>query len=313
MHCNLKIVSSPDPNLLQVLHVDCPNATDLSGFSQLQTLNRLSLIAKQASLSNELENATELTNVRVSVKDISQTALTNLNKLKDLSLEVPSLEDISFLSQHQSIRRLRLTNTNVSDISPLASLPNLESVKLDNTQVNDISPLTKLDKTLEALTLDNTPVEDFSPFAKLTNLRSLSQSGTSFSDPRQLPKLDPRSNGCNLNLANTMVSSLEWLDERNLDRLNLSGCPIEDFTPLRIIWIRFDLNLNNTSISDLSPLQSQREVRTIEIKHTNVTDPSPVEELKKLDTLYIAGSKVSAEEIRRFKKIRPDVAVISEE
>ena len=137
--------------------------------------------------------------------------LSNLNKLKVLSLKSCEVMDISPLAGLTALESIELQLNRIEDISPLAGLTNLQILSICSNPFTDLSPLGNL-TSMKALFLFNVQISDLGPLANLTNLEALDLKNTGVHD----------------------ISALSNL--KKLTMLNLGGNPIEDFSPVNEIY-----------------------------------------------------------------------------
>jgi len=104
--------------------------------------------------------------------DSSFEVISELKKLKKLTITFCKLADINFLGKLKSLEYLYLYYNNISDNNILKNLSNLISLDLRNNNISDITSLTNLSKLLY-LNLRNNNISDFSPINNLVNLTNL--------------------------------------------------------------------------------------------------------------------------------------------
>ncbi|MCC5842411.1 MAG: PD40 domain-containing protein [Opitutales bacterium] len=98
-----------------------------------------------------------------------------------LILSHSSIDDLSGLSNIESLSYLNIDGTVVSDLSPLASISGLEHFSARGTDVVDLAPL-GLHTALRALDLRDTPVQSIAPLTDLTALETLNLRGSAVSN-----------------------------------------------------------------------------------------------------------------------------------
>jgi internalin A len=72
------------------------------------------------------------------------------------------IRSLTDLEKMPNLKQISISMQNITDISPLASLQNLESVEIKNNPVTDISFLSGM-KFLRRVSIFDTRVTDFSP------------------------------------------------------------------------------------------------------------------------------------------------------
>ena len=173
--------------------------------------------------------------------------LTDLPKLRQLSLLDCSLSSIALLAQLPELESLCLARTPVADITPLAKLPKLRKLELLETKVHDLSPLAGL-KNLQTLQVRAESV-DLAPLAHLRGLLHLSLGGSTFLR--------------NFNAIGELAS---------LVSLGLSAKNISGIGPLKGMADLSSLYLGGTSVSDLRPLSGLGNLDSLDLSETAVTD-----------------------------------------
>jgi internalin A len=97
-----------------------------------------------------------------------------------------------------------------------------------------------------------------------------------------------------LDLSGAPVSDLSPLSGlTSLQDLDLSGAPVSDLSPLSGLTSLQDLGLSGAPVSDLSPLSGLASLRDLYLGGTPVSDLSPLSGLSSLRSLSLSGSPVS--------------------
>lgn len=97
-----------------------------------------------AELVAELKRIDESYPDHTDIEDIS--FLSDIDTLKVLNLHGCSFSDLSPVVGNTGLRELNISDTNVSDITLLASFDDLEKVDISDTSVTDLSPLLECNK-----------------------------------------------------------------------------------------------------------------------------------------------------------------------
>jgi internalin A len=128
---------------LAYLNINKCETGDLTPLENLRELNTLILHDhfNEVDLESisELENLAELYFEGYIISDSS--ALTNLDKLKQLTLRYCDVDEISDLSELKGLSYLDLSGNNITDLNPLTNLTELEQVFLSWNEIEDVSPL----------------------------------------------------------------------------------------------------------------------------------------------------------------------------
>ncbi len=152
----------------------------LDNINQIGKLDNLKYLKIAVSPDNPIQDLSPLlsiTNLQgLNISIISNNIIgpladfTNLEELELDFLGAPAI-DISFLSNLGKLRKLTIYNSQIADISPLSDLSNLENLIFEANGYKDLFPLAKLTK-LKSLELASNSINDFGPLAELENLGS---------------------------------------------------------------------------------------------------------------------------------------------
>ena len=240
----------------------------------------------------------------IKVSDL--TPLARLTSLRHLSLSGTHVSDLTPLARLISLRFLSLSGTQVSDPTPLAHLTLLQVLSLSGTQVSDPTPLARL-TSLQYLLLDHTQVSDLTPLARLTSLQYLSLDDTQVSDLTLLARLTSLRD---LSLIGTEVSNLTPLAHLTLLQiLSLSGTQISDLTPLARLTSLQYLSLDHTQVSDLTPLARLTSLQRLRLADTDVSDLTPLVGLPSLEYIDIKNTLVSEATFRKLREALPNCRI----
>lgn len=204
---------------------------------------------------------------------IDVALLTNISDLKYFkNLEVldlggTSLKDISVLSGLTKLKELYLNETKVTDISALSKLTNLKELDLSETSVSNVSALSGLTK-LEVLSLESTSVTNISSLSGLTAMKELSLTDTEVSD----------------------ISALKGMT--NMTDLDLWGTEVESISAVSGMTKLQELKLWGTNVSNLSPLKNLKKLTYLDLSGTDVEDVSPIAGLTQLEYLNLSNTDV---------------------
>ena len=151
---------APLKNLTEFTFDNFSGSVDLSLFSELTNLTRLSIFGDSTSCNAE---------------DLS--ALSDLTHLQRLELSVPLLKSLDGLENMSELEELRLlVGTSLQNIDALAGLTSLSTLIVYNNgdypYIRDLSPLYGLTQ-LKILDFGTYGVEDLAPLAGLTQLQEL--------------------------------------------------------------------------------------------------------------------------------------------
>lgn len=255
---------------------------ELAGLTNLErlTLDSDELIASQ----DDLRALTGLRALKLRVsKNLS--FLSPLTDLEELTIySYIASWDISGVSQFRNLKKLSLSSgsdfydsytVELEGLSALRDLP-LEELDLSGKPVyGTINAVLEI-PTLQVLKLNGTRSEgtDYSKFANLTQLRALDLGN--YRDMVDTPPGEYEQywsyKACP---ASIFVEHLDQLT--GLERLNLSGCGVEDISSLRRLAGLTWLDLSDNNISDLSPLADLTNLTYLKLTGNRIGDYSPVE------------------------------------
>ena len=174
---------------------------------------------------------------------------------------------VEFEERRGRVVAIRVRADLLNDLSPLTQADSLREVSLEpleqNTLVVDVKALTRLPE-LSTLRLKCVPVPDPTVFSRL--------------------KLQ------DLTVERADLLDLQWVKKMALRRLDVSGNPIKDFTPLRSMEGLESLWLNDTGLIDLDGLPLRR-LHELGVSRTSVRDLAMLREAP-LNRLDVVGVKI---------------------
>lgn len=110
-----------------------------------------------------------------------------------------------------------------------------------------------------------------------------------------------------IRLINTNITDVGLLAEaKRLFLVDISGTAVKDVSMLKHIEY---LKCDNCKDLDFDSLRKLNKLVNVSLRSTSLTSLEIFENKKKLDELSILGSKVSDDEVLRFKKLRPEVNI----
>ena len=256
--------------------------SELAGLTNLErlVLDSDELIASQ----DDLRALTGLRSLRLRVsKNLS--FLSPLTDLEELTIySYMASWDISGVSQFRNLKKLSLSSGSDFYDSYTAELEGLDALRglpLEELDLGGKPVYGSIDAVLEIPTLQvlklngaHSQGTDYAKVANLTQLRELDLGN--YRDMVDVPpgeydqywshKAGP---------ASAFVEQLGLLT--SLERLNLSGCGVEDINGLRGLSGLTWLDLSDNDISDLSPLADLTNLTYLKLTGNRIGDYSPVE------------------------------------
>jgi len=210
--------------------------------------------------------------------------MTHLRKL-DLRFST-GIKDLTPLKDLKNLEELTIWGTGVTDLTPVKDLPKLRRLDAKMTQISDLTPIAEM-KSLFTLDVLQSQVADITPLADHPALSEVVLCSTKVRDIAPLYGYAERISY--LDLCNTLIPDVMVLTRfKKAQKLKLWGLPIKD--------------------AEL--FAGMADLRCLDLRNTPVSSLRPLEKLEKLETLIVAETKVSKQEIVRFKKVRPTVNVV---
>ena len=281
----------------EVLNLDLPVITDLTGLEHATQLRILYLYSEDISDISPLASLTELRELDLEGNQVSDISpLVGLTELRELELGKDEysgqneISDITPLANLTQLTRLGLNSNRVSDITPLAHLAELTSLSLSSNRISDITPLAHLTE-LTSLGLSGNRISDITPLAHLTELTSLSLAGNRISDITPLAHLTELRS---LVLSSNRISDITPLTHlTELTSLQLGWNQISDITPLAQLQKLTRLVLENNRINDVTPLvQLSESLEELELQDNLIRDVTPLANLIRLGRLYLRNNSI---------------------
>lgn len=164
-------------DLTQLGLYGCGGTDDLSFMKNIKGLKKLSLSYLYRTSKRDVYEAVEGMTGLESLS-ITQMGLKNcdfvydLRELKELTLMINDISDISGLKKLTKLETLNLYGNKVTNTAPLKDLTNLKSINLNDNNVISLKPFEKMTK-LEYLGVSRGTFTDVTPLYKLKNLKEL--------------------------------------------------------------------------------------------------------------------------------------------
>lgn len=235
------------------LNLSNQKLTDLSslkGMTQLKTLN--------------------IQNNKLTFTDEDKQIIKDMNQLVMLDMQVNDVEDISFLNECKSLKRLRITGNDKIDLKQIEDIiSSLNNIRISQAQLDtlvncDASKITKL-----VLDYSNiTSILDLSRYTKLTTI--------------------------SLNSSSTISDFSNILTAPNLESVTIIACDMHnkmvDFSQLSNLK-QLTLNNNYLSTGDLEVLKNLNN-RTMQIGLTNnpIIDATKLLDLNANSKIYLTNN-----------------------
>ncbi|WP_061206608.1 leucine-rich repeat domain-containing protein [Leptospira santarosai] len=195
----------------------------------------------------------------------------------------------------------------IVSLEPISYFHKLKSLSVHNKNIIDLSPLQSLGNRLENLTITGS-ISDLSVLKNFKKLKQLTLSGSFENTP--IPLLN-NLEFLNIELSNRLeflclecvpIRSLAILESfTKLRKLEISLTKITDISPLRGLKKLEELILSNSPVTSFEALYKLSSLRYLFADNTNLSDLKPLYKTKKTLTIYCRKTKVSFEEILRFR------------
>ena len=185
--------------------------------------------------------------------------------------EEPVKIDLSYLTECQHLRALRLEKVHLDDLKLISQIPQLDWLDLSFCSIQDLSPLESCSK-LYNLQLSDCEIASLEPIANMPQLQSLSLDCSTY------PSLEP--------LAESNIRFLTLFSDEN-GRNDYDELDYEPLTRMKQLWY---LDLTNHSKADLS-LCSRLVESCPELAFLDITYTEAAEEIKAGATLDVSGLK----------------------
>jgi len=261
------------------LELPIENIEGLVGLTNLVELDLTGAMVVDISVLKNLKSLKSLTYLypREQIK-VDLRPLSNLTQLKELTIDVSALDDVSFFNKFVDLEILNLEelSQNVKGIDALNKLTKLKNLGLYGSGIKDLHMIRGL-TNLRSLTLMDSSIEDFSIIGTMLELEVL-------------------------HLHNEEVEDLAFL--KNLTKLkvlSLDTAPVGDISVLSHLRQLTDLDLRLTAVEDFRVLAELPKLKRVNLSQTEIASLEAIEGLRELIDLSLFGARhISQEEIRRL-------------
>ena len=247
------------------------DSSEINALGSLSALELLDLTGNNISSISVLSNMPALKFVYLRDNYISDiSALVTAKELTFLDVSKNNLKELPDFETGSKLQTLNVSQNNISDISTLHRLTELNYLDFSDNNVSNCKNLTTLTK-LENLEIARNPISNFDFLESLTALRTINLNETMFINTKPVSKLNLTELYANdtaittlrdfgnmkellvLEVANTSVNNLSLIETLPmLDYLDVSGCPIRDFSPIINMSSLSILVAKNTSIDPVN-------------------------------------------------------------
>ena len=259
-----------------VLELPARDITNISGIEKFENIEVLNLFANY-----NLENI---------------DLLGSLTKIKELSVDSTSVNDISVLAGLHQLKILKIGGLWLYDIEPLKDLEELEELWIDRSAISDISPIAEFKSSLKKLRLDWTAVSDIQAISNMTSLESLYL--MLLWDLEDIFPLENLVNLKQLHMSYSGVRDISVLANlKNLEYLDMSylGLDDNDLTSIEDLTELKRLFLYNNNLTNIDTLSKLTNLECLDVSYNKVNDFSIFDEIDtKMDDieLYISDQRI---------------------
>lgn len=194
----------------------------------------------------------------------------------------------------------------IDSLEPISAFSKLKSFSIHNKNGIDLSPLRIFGNRLEELTItksnaDISVLKDFKKLKKLTLHGSFANTPTPLLEKLEFLNMELSGRLESLNLKDIPIENLSILKPfTKIRRLRISNTEVTDISHLESLKNLEELNLSDSPVSSFEIL-SKLPLRTFYADNTNLSDLKPFYKTKKMLTLYCRKTKVTFEELLRFR------------
>ncbi|MCD7813104.1 MAG: hypothetical protein LUH20_03455, partial [Lachnospiraceae bacterium] len=171
----------------------------------------------------------------------------------------------------------------ISSLEDLTHMPNLTSVYLYRQQITDISVLMESGLTITELGLGYNPLTDLTPLEDNDAITVLNLAGLDISDPSVIATL---SSLRELNISATSISSLNGLENCQIEILNLFQVSLTDYTELEQLKDLRSLEIEYLSEPMIQALKAL-SLETLFVHHMNGYSLGALSPLNTLEDLGV--------------------------
>ncbi|EMF79483.1 leucine rich repeat protein [Leptospira weilii serovar Topaz str. LT2116] len=204
----------------------------------------------------------------------------------------------------------------IDSLEPISAFSKLKSFSIHNKNGIDLSPLRILGNCLEKLTItqsnaDISVLKDFKKLKELTLHGSFADTPTQFLE--KLEFLNPELSGKleSLDFKDIPIENLSILKSfTKIHSLTISNTKVTDISHLESLKNLEELNLSGSPVSS-SEILSKLPLRRLYADNTNLSDLKPFYKTKKMLTLYCRKTKVTFEELLRFRNSLSDSSLLA--
>lgn len=272
------------------------NASKLKDLRHFKSLERLCLSYCEPGLDlSDLEYCNRLYGLIIcNSEDVDLSSFRNVSAPEELNLCYCTLGDKAADEKNTALTRLGLFSCAPVDMQTVTdNFAGIDSLYIINTSVQNTRGLTQLQGLRELWLFAPESIAFLAQVPQLTKLTIVSADVESFEVLQGLKNL----NTLELYDCPNLHDLARVLDEKQLDRLVLSGCTnTKNFSALRSersLRSMKELEVTNCSFSDTALLGRFEQLTYLYLDGTEVKDLTPFPNMKNLERISLYGTRVS--------------------
>lgn len=272
------------------------NASKLKDLRHFKSLERLCLSYCEPGLDlSDLEYCNRLYGLIIcNSEDVDLSSFRNVSAPEELNLCYCTLGDKAADEKNTALTRLGLFSCAPVDMQTVTdNFAGIDSLYIINTSVQNTRGLTQLQGLRELWLFAPESIAFLAQVPQLTKLTIVSADVESFEVLQGLKNL----NTLELYDCPNLHDLARVLDEKQLDRLVLSGCTnTKNFSALRSersLRSMKELEVTNCSFSDTALLGRFEQLTHLALDGTEVKDLTPFPNMKNLEWISLWGTRVS--------------------
>ncbi|CAL5978490.1 Conserved_hypothetical protein [Hexamita inflata] len=259
------VIPTLNSKTIKQLELNCCSSKNIDGFQ----LNNLEVLKLNQNGSN-----------------VTFSNMQQFNHLKELSIAYSKINDLSNISQLESLLKLNVFGCNIKTLNISKTLKTLQELFLQACQSVDISSIQHLIK-LTKLYMPENNIKDISAVSGLVNLKELKVSQNKIVNILCLQNLIQLTS---LDLSNNNIKNIQIIQNLvNLEYLNLSWNKCVDISPIAQLYKLTFLDLCYNTINNLTHLSKLINLEYLDVSYNKNLDITPTQYLTNLQKLFVCA------------------------
>jgi hypothetical protein len=279
-----------------------PSAYDIE---KITGLGELDISNRKFTTLEPLRKMVFMQNLNCSNTQVSSLEpISGLYDLSVLNISKTQIKDLKGIEKLINLTELYCPKLGIESMEPVKNLTGLLKLDFSENEVEDISFLQNLINLKELNFSLNIKIKTIEPVRNLVALEKLSFGKI---DARTLEPLKNLTNLIHLDCFNTNISTLEPIrNHQKIIWLTFDHNSITSLDPIKDYKFITYLSLSSTGVSDLSLIKNYQYLRELNISNNPlILTLGPVMKLEYIRELKCFYTKISKEEVARFKKSHP--------